>query len=530
MQSFAALYAALDETTKTSEKIAALTDYFRAAAPADAAWAIYFLSGRKLKQIVPTRRLAEWAAEEAQIPPWLFQESYDAVGDLAETIALVLPISQQTSAMGLSEWVETRLLPLRSLAEAEQRAKTREYWSELGPRERFVWNKLITGAFRVGVSQRLVVRALADLSGHEPATLEHRLMGNWEPTPQFYAALISAETTASDASRPYPFYLASPLAGEPEQLGDVAAWQAEWKWDGIRAQLVRRGGETYLWSRGEELITDRFPEISSRAETLPAGTAIDGEVLAWQGTEVQPFTRLQRRIGRKAVSKKILADVPVIFMMYDLLEERGQDIRGLPLYERRQRLEALAAGLLHGERFQVSPRVPADDWPALAAIRAESRARGVEGLMLKRLDAPYRVGRVQGDWWKWKIDPLTIDAVLIYAQRGSGRRASLYTDYTFAVWKDGELVPFAKAYSGLTDAEIREVDAFVRRHTHESFGPVRSVTPQLVFELAFESIQRSTRHKSGVAVRFPRIVRWRRDKKIEEADRLEAILERLGDN
>jgi DNA ligase-1 len=523
VKAFADLYAALDETTKTSVKVGAMRRYFATAPAADVAWAVYFLSGRKPKQVVPTRKLAAWATEAAGVSDWLFEECYHAVGDLAEAIALLLPAPAALSTAPLHEWVEQRLLPLRGADEAVQRAAMLEAWQALDSRQRLVWNKLITGAFRVGVSQQLVTRALAEASGLEAAVVAHRLMGAWEPTPEFYAQLMARDAGGSDHSRPYPFFLATPLEDEPAALGDVRQWQAEWKWDGIRAQLVRRAGQTFLWSRGEELITERFPEIAGLGPLLPDGTVIDGEVLPWLDGAVGPFAQLQRRIGRKTLGKKILAEVPVVLMAYDLLEQGGADARQRPLQERRQSLAELVASVPSEGRLLLSPAVEAPSWEELAQARQESRGRHLEGLMLKRLSSPYRVGRVRGDWWKWKINPLTIDAVLVYAQRGSGKRASLYTDYTFAVWDDGQLVPVAKAYSGLTDAEIRQVDAFVRGHTVEKFGPVRSVRPELVFELAFEGIQPSPRHKSGVAVRFPRILRWRTDKPAAEADTLAAV-------
>jgi DNA ligase-1 len=523
MKAFADLYAALDSTTKTSVKVAALRHYFTQAAPEDAAWALYFLSGRKPRQVVPTRKLCEWATVAAGLSGWLFEESYHAVGDLAETIALLLPAPAVSSDMPLSVWVNQRLLPLRELPVDEQRRQLEAAWAELDGPQRFVWNKLITGAFRVGVSQTLVTRALAEVAGVDQAVLAHRLMGAWEPTAVFYRGLIGTDTADADHSRPYPFFLATPLENGPEALGDVAEWQAEWKWDGIRAQLLRRAGQSYLWSRGEELVTDRYPELADVAALLPDGTALDGEILPWKDDAVLPFAALQRRIGRKTLGKKLLSEVPVILMVYDLLESAGVDCRAEPLVERRQRLEALIQAVPHFGTLIASPIVAGSSWEELARALTESRGRHVEGLMLKRRSSPYRVGRQRGDWWKWKIQPLTIDAVLVYAQRGSGKRASLYTDYTFAVWHEGQLVPVAKAYSGLTDAEIRKVDAFVRSHTVDKFGPVRSVTPELVFELGFEGIQASPRHKAGVAVRFPRILRWREDKPAAEADSLAAL-------
>ena len=523
MKAFVDLYTALDETTKTNEKVEALTQYFRTAPPADAAWALHFLIGRRPKRLVTGRKLAEWAAALAGIPSWLFDESYLAVGDLAEAIALLLPDSGASSDRPLHDWVENRLLPLQGQPEPAQRDALLQTWQEMDSRQRYVWNKLITGEFRVGVSQKLVTRALANVCGVEEAALAHRLMGAWEPTPDFYRQLRAGDTQDTDASRPYPFFLAYQLDAEPDSLGKVSDWQIEWKWDGIRAQLIRRAGRTFLWSRGEELITERFPELAEVGATLPEGTVIDGEIMPWKEGRPLPFADLQQRIGRKTLTKKILTDVPAALIAYDLLEYHGQDVREREMSWRRAQLVELVQHTPSGGHLLLSPLVKAGTWEQVTQARLAARERVAEGLMLKRLDSPYRVGRQKGDWWKWKVDPYTVDAVLIYAQHGHGKRASLFTDYTFAVWDQGQLVPFAKAYSGLTDEEIRQVDAFVRRNTVDKFGPVRSVKPELVFELGFEGIQHSPRHKSGLAVRFPRILRWRKDKKIEDADSIEII-------
>ena len=522
MKAFADLYTALDETNRTGEKVAALGRYFAAAAPADAAWAVYFLSGRKPRQAVPSKRLRLWAREMAGVAEWLFDECYHSVGDVAETIALLLPPAEKATDRPLAEWVETRLLPLRELPEDAQKAAVLAAWAELDARQRFVWNKLITGEFRVGVSQILVTRAIALTAGLKSDAVAHRLMGTWEPTPGFYESLVGADAGDAAISRPYPFYLAHPLEGSPADLGAPDDWQAEWKWDGIRSQVVRRAGQSFVWSRGEELVTDRYPELKAVADKLPDGTVLDGEILPWKDGAVLPFADLQKRIGRKTVGKKLLADVPVVLMAYDLVEFEGHDLRERPLSERRATLEGLAAEVAD-PALVLSERIPIEGWEELAQVRRTSRDRRVEGMMLKRRSAPYRVGRVRGDWWKWKVEPFAVDAVLIYAQQGHGKRSGLFTDYTFGVWDAGKLVSFAKAYSGLTDAEIREVDAFVRKNTVEKFGPVRTVKPELVFELGFEGIQLSTRHKSGVAVRFPRMLRWRTDKKPEEADTLEQV-------
>lgn len=533
MKGFAELYRELDETTRTSLKVDALAAYLAAAPPDDAAWAVNFLIGRRPKRLVKVRSLARWATEAAGLPDWMFEECYDAVGDLAETIALLLPAAPVPDPRPLRYWVEERLLPLNGEPDEVQRREVQRSWEQLDAPQLYVWSKLITGAFRVGVSQRLVVRALAKASvGVDGATIAHRLMGAWEPSAEFYMRLLSHDTSDADVGRPYPFFLAYPLELEPESLGPISDWQIEWKWDGIRAQLIRRKGSTFLWSRGEELITERFPEIAEAAALLPDGTVLDGELLPWAGEAPLPFAQLQRRIGRKTLGPKILREVPAVLLCYDLLEWDGDDARERPLSWRRARLEELISRIASAGRLRLASPLPASDWDDAARSRLSARDHGAEGLMIKRLSSGYGVGRRTGDWWKWKVEPFTVDAVLIYAQRGSGRRASLYTDYTFAV-RDGEdLVPFAKAYSGLTDVEIRRVDTFVRRNTVEKFGPVRSVKPELVFEIAFEGIQRSTRHRSGIAVRFPRMARWRHDKRPGDATtlaELRALLAREGE-
>lgn len=533
MKHFTQLFSALDETTKTSEKVNAMSEYFSTCSAADGAWTVYLLTGRKLRQLVPTARLTACVKAETGLSDWLFGESYDAVGDLAETIALLLPPPTSTSDVPLHEWVEERLMPLRTKSESEQSELLVTYWNELTTAERLVMNKIITGSFRIGVSQLLVVKGLSKASGVDEPTIAHRLMGDWSPTEEFYTQLFHADTQDADASKPYPFYLAYPLEQEPEALGDVGEWLAEWKWDGIRSQLIRRQGETFIWSRGEELITERFPELLQASTLLPDGTVLDGEILAWSEGEVLPFNLLQKRITRKSLSKKLLEEIPVALMVYDIIEHDGQDIRSLPMAERRRILcELLTPGALDSAPscrgqlhpiFRVSPNLIVSSWEQLAEARTTSRELKVEGIMLKRTSSAYGVGRRKGDWWKWKVNPFSMDAVLIYAQRGHGKRASLYTDYTFGVWHNGKLVPVAKAYSGLDDAEIRRVDAFIRQNTLEKFGPVRTVKPELVFEIAFEGIQHSPRHKSGVAVRFPRIARWRTDKPMEEADSLDTL-------
>ena len=535
MREFARLYTELDETTATNRKLEALQAYFGSAAPENAAWAVYFLAGGKPRQAVPTKLLRQYAIAYAGLDEWLFDESYHAVGDLAETIAHILPPATRHSDVGLAQWMQERIGPLRGASPAAIREALFGFWDELDWRERFLLVKLIGGGFRVGVSKLLVTRALSALSSIDSKLIAQRLMG-WTdgqvaPTAARFLQLIAEQSDDEHKLRggqPYPFFLAHQLQGPSEAMGDVKDWQVEWKYDGIRAQLVRRNGQNYLWSRGEDLITERFPELASLA--LPEGSVIDGEVLVWTDVDTPaPFADLQKRIGRKTLSAKLLADLPAVLVAYDLLEEEGVDLRTLPQHERRTLLEALVAATARAQ-LKLSPLIAAASWQELETIRTESRARGVEGMMVKARSAQYGVGRTKnvGTWWKWKVEPYSIDAVLIYAQAGHGRRASLYTDYTFAVWDDAsegerKLVPFAKAYSGLTDAEIAVVDNAIRKTTIEKFGPVRSVKPTMVFEIGFEGIQMSSRHKAGIAVRFPRILRKRDDKTVDDADTLDTL-------
>lgn len=573
MRRFAALYQALDATTSTAAKVEALVAYFQQAELADAAWAVYFLSGGKARRTVSMSTLKALACEAAGLDEWLFEECYQVVGDLAETIAHVVPGSGSDLDRGLASWVQDHVWPLRDLEVCEQRVQIRQAWQALDPQGRFLYVKLMGGGFRVGVSKVLVQRALAQVAGIEVHTVAQRMMG-WTqshhlPSAQRYRQLIASTqppgVSAGDAGgdqacahgeggQPYPFFLAHAWQGDLNRLGSVEAWQVEWKYDGIRAQVVRRGGQTWIWSRGEELVTERFPEVVTACTGMPDGAVMDGELLAWKAGQAlpEPFQRLQQRISRKSLTRKVLQDVPVVFMAYDLLEWQGVDLRAQPQKQRRSVLEQVIQPL----GLPISPLVQAHDWTAMALYRQQARERGVEGLMLKHRDSAYGTGRRQvalsdgqgAGWWKWKVDPYTVDAVLIYAQAGHGRRASLYTDYTFAVWNrppldaqeaEGviraierrepaqpgalQLVPIAKAYSGLSQGEIDRVDREIRKHTLEKFGPVRSVKPTMVFELGFEGLNLSPRHKSGIAVRFPRILRIRDDKPLHQADHLQSV-------
>ena len=539
MRQFAELVQTLGTSTKTNEKLDALSEYFSTANDKDKVWVIAIFSGRRPKRAVNSTQLWTWCNELAQLPGWLFEECYHAVGDLAETIALLLPESIPSDASyPLHYYLET-LISIEKQDEAIRKAFILRSWQTMTQPERFVFNKLITGNFRIGVSQNSMVNALAKTVKLDPSVIAHRISGNWDPMATSFADLLSENTLTKDYSKPYPFYLAYAIEDDVNSLGEPVEWQAEWKWDGIRGQMIKRNGELFVWSRGEDLMTDKFPEYHALRNHLPNGVVLDGEILVAQnssssqrGDEVfpLPFALLQTRIGRKNVTKKQLTEAPVSFCAYDLLEYEGNDMRETFLIERRVLLEKIVKSINH-PALLLSPLIPFSTWEELANLRSQSRNMGSEGIMLKRKDSIYQVGRKRGDWWKWKIDPLVIDAVMIYAQKGHGRRSSLYTDYTFAV-KDGDkLVGFTKAYSGLTDKEFAQVDQFVKRNSLEKFGPVRTVKPELVFEIAFEGIAASNRHKSGVALRFPRINRWRKDKTVNEIntiDDLKKMLELYG--
>ena len=533
MRKFAKLVEVLGTSTKTNKKLSAIQEYFDTASDRDKMWVIALFSGRRPKRAVPTALLRHWCMEITGLSPWLFEESYHTVGDLAEAIALLLPEpeDEQTTEYSLSHYLES-LISLEKKDEATKRDFVTGSWQQMNINEKFVFNKLITGGFRIGISQKSIVNAIARTTDVSPSIIAHRISGNWDPAVVTWDELLSTEHSNADFSKPYPFYLAYAIEDDVSVLGEPHQWQAEWKWDGIRGQIIKRNDELYVWSRGEELMTEKFPEYALLREALPNGTAIDGEIISLEARPENsnedtsfvplPFAALQTRIGRKNITKKELTNAPVGFIAYDLLEHHGEDIRESTLTERRRLLEHLLAELpfpfIHS-----SPVITFSAWDELTSIRTRSREMGSEGLMIKRKDSTYQVGRKRGDWWKWKIDPLTIDAVMIYAQKGSGRRSNLYTDYTFAVKDGDQLVSFTKAYSGLTDKEFAQVDAFVKRNSIEKFGPVRTVKPELVFEIAFEGIAASNRHKSGVALRFPRISRWRKDKKPDEINTIEDL-------
>jgi DNA ligase-1 len=525
MQRFTQLFQAIDATTSTNEKVTALQTYFQTEEPANAIWAIYLFLGKTRKRLLTSRKLRDIFLSLADIPEWLFEDCYAHVGDSSEVIALLLQTLELPRTTGqtlpLHEWMESVIPTVKTIDdEAILRDVVVSWWSSLQPFEVFVLNKILTGAFRVGVSEKLLIKGLSAACSVPESVLAHRLMGDFEPTVEFYHALTQPDSVARSPSQPYPFFLASPLEEERFQTENLAEWIAEWKWDGIRAQILKRDNTVFIWSRGEDLITPQFPELEADCLALPDGVVLDGEILCWEGDRPMNFNHLQKRLGRKRVTPKLMETHPVRFLAYDLLEWDGQDRRDIPLGDRQHQMQVLLSSV-HLPRVGVSPTMTVESFEALQTLRSQAPEHGAEGLVVKAIASPYLVGRKRGYWWKYKVEPMTLDAVLIYAQAGSGKRANLFTDYTFALWQGEELVTFAKAYSGLDNQEIDELDKWIRRHTIEKFGPVRSVEPIQVFELGFEGIAESNRHKSGISVRFPRILRWRKDKPAQEADTLE---------
>ncbi|MDP4810760.1 MAG: ATP-dependent DNA ligase [Saprospiraceae bacterium] len=520
MRYFETLFLCLEETTKTNEKVSALIDYLSSVPDEDKMWMIGIFSGRRPKRTVSTKNLRRWAAEKADIPLWLFEDSYHIVGDLSETIALLLPPPAIEVQKSLNEWIQL-ILSLDKMEEDEQREMVFYAWDSLNTSSRFIFNKLITGGFRVGVSQKLMAKALAEFTHIDPSDIALKLMGEWSPLTYSFQSLIENE---GSHSRPYPFHLAYSINEVTDLKGEPADWVAEYKWDGIRGQAIFRHGQYFLWSRGEELITDKFPEFEHLISVIPPGTVLDGEILPFKDGLILPFQHIQTRVSRKKITAAILKVNPVVFRVYDLLEWEGKDIRSKPFIGRRTLLDQLFTSIDSSLPLQLSSVLPFDEFDELKILREASSENGSEGLMLKNKHSNYSAGRKKGEWWKWKIDPFTVDAILIYAQSGHGRRANLYTDFTFAVYSpEGDLLPFTKAYSGLTDKEFIEINQWIKKNTLERFGPVRKVTAELVFEIAFEGIQESKRHKSGIALRFPRMVRWRKDKVVAEANTLEDL-------
>jgi DNA ligase-1 len=527
MERFVALFHELDSTISSKTKIQVLKRYFESAHHKDALWAIALFSGKRPGRSVTNSLLRDWAAELSDIPNWLFEESHRVIGDLTETIAFLLPPPTQSPTLILSD-VLSGIQSLHNLKEEEKKVYILKTWESLNGDSRCLFNKILTGGFRIGVSKKTIIKAISEYLNIKEDIISHRLMGDWTPETTTFKELLLEEDPSEKYSQPYPFYLAYALDKELEKVGPSEEWSAEYKWDGIRGQLIKRNNELFVWSRGEELVTDRFPEFQSLTDSDIDNFVIDGEILAWKNDLPMPFGSLQKRLNRKMVGKKLLAEVPIVFMAYDIMEFNNKDVRTFSLSKRRDLLEDLLENIHDKETFQLSETITFTNWAELDSYRSEARNVGAEGIMLKKLIAPYGAGRKKGDWWKWKVDPLSIDAVLMYANRGPGQRSSIFSDFTFAVLDGNQLVPFAKAYDGLTDEELKEITDFVKKNTVESFGPVRSVAPELVFEISFEGIAKSSRHKSGLSVRFPRISRWRKDKSASEINSLQDLYQLLN--
>jgi DNA ligase 1 len=519
---FAELCKAIEDSTAIDAKMEVLFEYMRVADPADCIWAISLLSGKKPKQVVPIKKLREWAAELSNVPDWLFEECQSNVGDLAETITLLLPQSDNSTEVKLHVLIENVLADLRKMDETNQKQSVIDVWMLMNNSERFVWNKLITGSFRPVVQANIIIKAISLFSGVNEQAISHRITGDWEPSLGFFLFLISNDTKDADKSIPYPFCSVGEIEEGFEKIVDINEWQAEWKWDGIRAQIIKRDDEVFIRSFDGDLITLCLPELNEAGKYLPDGIVIEGEIIPWKDNKPMPFAELQKRLGRKKLTKKIIEEIPAAVIVYDLLEFNSTDIHSKKLSERRVLLENVIANC-RDKRIILSPIIYESSWNALKLLKEESRSRMAEGLILKRKDSHYELDSTKSNWLKWKTNPLTVEAVLLYAQQGSGR-STLFTDYTFAVWKDNQLIPFAKASTGLSEIEILKIDDYIRKNTVEKFGPVRTVKPELVFGISFEAIQLSSRHKSGITVKFPRIAGWLHGKTINEADSLETLI------
>jgi len=513
MRLFGQLLQACLQEPKTLQKISLLSDYFNEESPENMPMALHFLMGENMGRFCSGRQLREWAAQLLGLPDWLVDESYEALGDNSETISLLFPNKPSSLAHDLKAVCE-RIQQLKSEPIDVKKDWIIDVWSKSSRDDIYTFNKLLGGGIRIGASKKNVLKALSRTVHLDVDILEQRLLGTWEPTKIAYDALVNPDDIAGKGTCPYPFFLASPIQDVDATLMPFSDWQIEPKWDGIRAQLVHRQEGTQLWSRGNDLISDQFPDILDSASELPYGV-YDGEVLAWGADGPQPFADLQKRLNRKKVTRQLLASIPCIMMLYDCLEFEGVDVREQALHERCKKIRDLRPP------FYTSNPLTLNGVSALNDYVKNARNNRVEGVIIKRLSSAYKSGRVRGDWWKLKVDPLLLDVVIMYAQKGKGIRSGLFTDYTFGVWDNNQLVPIGKAYSGLTNDEIKQVHQILNNHLTDRFGPVRGVSPCVVLEVAFDSIQESPRHKSGLALRFPRINRLRLDKPVEEANSLE---------
>ena len=559
-RSFGNLINNLEQCNSTKKKINLISVFIKDIDPRDGSWILLLLMSTRQKRVITGRRLKDILQASFRMPSWLIDDCFAQVGDSAETISLLWPqlkseltdaniecsevynklFNEPKESKPLHWWMETLLPAIKDATETTQNRLILKLWSDIADQDHYLTNKLITGGFRNGVSKGLVVKSIAQAYELDESTVLERLMKPIEINNIWFQELthpVSINRTDRGAI-PYPFYLASPVEIEKIKETPPADWRLEYKWDGIRGQLIKRDTGAYLWSRGEELVNHVFPEIIEMAENLPDGTVLDGEILCWQKDVRKPmaFASLQRRLGRKTVNKKLLKECPTVFLAYDILEHKSIDIRAYNLRDRLKLLESVQLNYNH-PCLVIDNEKEFAEWEELIQLRDRARLEGAEGLMIKKISSHYLSGRKRGYWWKYKHDPMTLDAVLIYAQAGTGKRANLFTDYTFALWddsnknsKDRKLVTFAKAYSGLNNSELMELDKWIRTHTIERYGPTRVVEQKQIFEIAFEGVMESKRHKCGLAVRFPRIHRWRIDKPVMEADCIEQAQALLKQN
>ena len=559
-RSFGNLINNLEQCNSTKKKINLISVFIKDIDPRDGSWILLLLMSSRQKRVITGRRLKDILQASFRMPSWLIDDCFAQVGDSAETISLLWPqlkseltdaniecsevynklFNEPKESKPLHWWMETLLPAIKDATETTQNRLILKLWSDIADQDHYLTNKLITGGFRNGVSKGLVVKSIAKAYKLDESTVLERLMKPIEINNIWFQELthpVSINRTDRGAI-PYPFYLASPVEIEKIKETPPADWRLEYKWDGIRGQLIKRDTGAYLWSRGEELVNHVFPEIIEMAENLPDGTVLDGEILCWQKDVRKPmaFASLQRRLGRKTVNKKLLKECPTVFLAYDILEHKSIDIRAYNLRDRLKLLESVQLNYNH-PCLVIDNEKEFAEWEELIQLRDRARLEGAEGLMIKKISSHYLSGRKRGYWWKYKHDPMTLDAVLIYAQAGTGKRANLFTDYTFALWdnsnknsKDRKLVTFAKAYSGLNNSELMELDKWIRTHTIERYGPTRVVEQKQIFEIAFEGVMESKRHKCGLAVRFPRIHRWRIDKPVMEADCIEQAQALLKQN
>ena len=533
MRNFATLFKELDETAQADLKIEALINYFKKVPPEDLAWTVSLLLGRKIKQVISVKRLRKWSVELTQIPDWLLAECLNNVGDLAETISLILPFEGNSENIPLHVWIEQCIFPLKDQQEEIQKEKIVSFWHQLNSVERFLFNKLVTGSFHVDIPPKLIIKALSSFCSLNEKYISQRLIGNWVPTAGFFNFLCTSNVSDTMANIPYPFNPVVQLDLKVEDLGNINQWLFEWKWNGIRSQIIKRENKVFIWSHDEDLLNDSFPELYELGSILPDGTVIEGIIIPIRDNILLPSAELKKRIAKRYPVKKILSDIPVSFVAFDLLEFDKEDIRNKSLNQRRNLLKEILNDITD-KRIILSGVVECNSWKDLKIARSEAGKKSVDGLMLKRLYSPYSIGSetivsamqsgiLTTNWYKWKNDPLTINAILLYARLEQGSTSPLFKEYTFALWHDGKLIPFAKTSSGLTDEEIIQVDSFIRKNTLGKFGPVRTVKPELVFKLEFDGIQKSSRNKSGIVVLSPHITRWHHYKKIEEAGSLNSL-------